>query len=220
VASLELDAEGVAGVTVKFSQFMDDLLLALVRYGESDRNDFIDPRDAAERAGLKYQPGHVREAVRTLEGRGLVRAHYTMGGGPDGGMGLTVTGEGLTRAEGIEDERKQQNASGQVPASDRVVTVNHNAPDYRATSDTLVQTIAAVKGDNEYANEDPEDREQRIAELEASQRLLQAERVDLDWVERLFLRTLRYLANKFADNAIGVVVGLLISHVLALFGMT
>lgn len=54
-----------------------------------------------------------------------------------------------------------------IPASDRVVSLDHNSAVYGEVISALESTIDAVRGSNEYATSDPDDHDQRTAELEA-----------------------------------------------------
>jgi hypothetical protein len=59
----------------------------------------------------------------------------------------------------IEDAGdEEEDAGDEVPASDRSVRLDHNAPEYHKASDALARTIEAVRGNNEYRATDPEDR--------------------------------------------------------------
>jgi hypothetical protein len=90
-----------------------------------------------------------------------------------------------------------------VPASDRTVLLDHNSADYIDTVQALDKVEQVVQQSNDY--QDGDDKEQRIAELGAGRRLLQAIRVRADVVVALLYRGLLYLAKKFADVAIGAV---------------
>jgi hypothetical protein len=106
-----------------------------------------------------------------------------------------------------------------VPASDRVVTLNHNAPEYKQATEVLPQIIELVRGDNEYGDADPEDKEQRLAELEAGGRLLKAPRARLEPIKALLLPALKYLAKKFADTTIGLLASKALAALLALLSL-
>jgi hypothetical protein len=60
-----------------------------------------------------------------------------------------------------------ESGSGAVPASDRVVGLDHNSPDYSAAMEAMEAAIKAVRESNTYREIDPEDQELRLAELEA-----------------------------------------------------
>jgi hypothetical protein len=64
------------------------------------------------------------------------------------------------------------------------------------------------------------DYEQRIAELESGHRLLKATRVRLDAIQEVLIKSLKWLAAKFADHVAGVLISLAITAVLALLGLS
>jgi hypothetical protein len=204
-------------VKPRFSQFSDDLLMAMVDAGQKMPGHYINPIAVAIAAKLSHMPGWVRQAVEALQSKGWVSAKFLATGQPDGQVMAIVTGRGVERAEKIEEERRQAaSAEDEVPASDRFVRIDHNSAGYKDADDALGQTLEAVRGSNEYRSSDPEDHEQRVAELEAGKRLLQAPRVDLGWLKAGLERTLTYIAKKFADQAIGKLAGAAIKFLLAL----
>jgi cell division protein ZapA (FtsZ GTPase activity inhibitor) len=90
-----------------------------------------------------------------------------------------------------------------VPASDRVVGLNHNAPDYVATVTALEHLIEVVRESNSYRESDPDDQDRRLAELEAGQRLIQSRWISVATLRAALWGTLGYLATKFIDVPIG-----------------
>jgi hypothetical protein len=80
------------------------------------------------------------------------------------------------------------------------VTLYHNAEHKQATQ-ALTQIIEAVRGNNEYGSAEPEEKEQRFAELEVGERLLKAPRISsrvLAWL----IATLRAILSQIWDEAI------------------
>lgn len=104
-----------------------------------------------------------------------------------------------------------------VPASDRVVRLDHNLATYRNVIDALTEIRKAVAETNDYPN--AEDKEQRIAELDASKVILGAKRVSLGALRALTIRCLQYLADKFAESVIATLVSAAIVALVALFGI-
>lgn len=90
-----------------------------------------------------------------------------------------------------------------APASDRVVSFNHNMPDYLAAASALEHLIDVVRESNSYREEDPQDQDRRLAELEAGQRLLRSKRISLQALRATLLSTLGYLAIQFVNAPIG-----------------
>jgi hypothetical protein len=90
-----------------------------------------------------------------------------------------------------------------TPASDRVVTLDHNQPAYGDTLAAIDQLIEVVRESNSYREADAADQERRVAELEAGRRLLSSRWVSVATVRAAFIGTLTYLTGKFADAPIG-----------------
>jgi hypothetical protein len=96
-----------------------------------------------------------------------------------------------------------QEAERLMKAAEQTVELDHGAPEYQRATSALGAVTEAVRQSNDYASSEPEDREQRLAELEAGNRLLKAGRVRLAALVAVLLPALMYLANKFVDAAIG-----------------
>lgn len=88
-----------------------------------------------------------------------------------------------------------------VPASDRVVPIDHNSAEYRNAEGTLAKLEEALEQTNDYP--DTEDKSQRVAEVSAARRLLRAARVRVEAIVAVILPPLKWLANHFAGGAIG-----------------
>jgi len=83
-----------------------------------------------------------------------------------------------------------------APASDRTVTFDHNSPDYIETVRAVEHVEQAIQQSNDYP--DQEDKEQRLAELSAGRRILQAVRARGEAIIAVLYRCLLYVAKKFA----------------------
>lgn len=90
-----------------------------------------------------------------------------------------------------------------IPASDRVVTLNHNSQEYRSAIVNLTDLREALNADNVYRAHNLEDHERRIADVEAAISLLQGQRVRAGAIRAVAYGTLIYLAEKFAEAPIG-----------------
>jgi hypothetical protein len=101
-----------------------------------------------------------------------------------------------------QNEMKEQN-SDTAPASDRTVTLDHNQPDYSAAMQSVDALEAAIREANDY--DDFEDNDQRIAEISAGRRLLQASRVRVAALINTIGTALKWLIEKFAAGIIGQV---------------
>ena len=66
-----------------------------------------------------------------------------------------------------------------IPASNRVVPINHNSPEYGDAVKALDDLEHTLKTANDFPGE-LEEKEQRIAEVRATKDLLEATRVRID----------------------------------------
>ncbi|UUX48886.1 hypothetical protein NUH88_15945 [Nisaea acidiphila] len=120
---------------------------------------------------------------------------------------IGVTDRGSLRATEIQAERvasgmlEEVESIGVVPASDRVVDLDHNSAAVAAVKEAVDDTLSAVKQSNEVGSEEPQEKERIEAELEAGQRLLKAKRVDLGKLVAVLFRVLRFIAERFFGSA-------------------
>jgi len=105
----------------------------------------------------------------------------------------------------------------EVPASDRVVTLDHNSERYQTTLKELDALTREIEVKNDY--EDVADKEERIAELSAGRRLLQSTRVRAAAVGAVLGPALMWLAQKFAGNLVGDLANSLWALIRSLIGL-
>jgi hypothetical protein len=87
-----------------------------------------------------------------------------------------------------------------VPAADRVVPLDHNSPSYREIVDDLERLENALRSSNEYSDET--EKGQRIAEVSASRRLLEAGQVRVEALVALLRPVIVQFTTKVKDNLI------------------
>ncbi|RUW52406.1 hypothetical protein EN851_31465 [Mesorhizobium sp. M8A.F.Ca.ET.208.01.1.1] len=102
-----------------------------------------------------------------------------------------------------------------VPASDRLVRLDHNQPEYLATIDAIAVAESAAVASNEIL---PEDRERIKFELDAGILLLKASSARIDAIEAVLIRALRWLSSNFAGAALGIAAEHALQVVLKLIG--
>jgi len=110
-------------------------------------------------------------------------------------------------------------AARTAPASDRIVSLDHNKPDYIDTMATLDRLIEAVRESNIYREQDAADQERRLSELEAGRHLLSSRWVSATTIKAAFWGTLGYLASKFIDAPIGEAASLVWTALKNLIGL-
>jgi len=101
----------------------------------------------------------------------------------------------------LRETERQQTFSPLIPATDRVVHLDHNSAAYEQAIEALEETEKVVSSANDY--EDSQDKEQRLAELSATRRLLASTRVRVGAVTAIAGPALAWLAEKFAGGIIG-----------------
>jgi hypothetical protein len=184
---------------------------------------------------LSYREGWLRQAIKSLEEYGYIKAMYFMAADEDLGMRVQLTGSGIEYAEELCNERgsdlyeeiEEQNVLSktiagpvelQVPASDRVVKINHNAPEYQKIVAGIETVTAAAKKNNSLKSAYPEDFEQRIAELEAGKRLIDAPQANAQLVYSSLTKALKWILEKIVDNVVAATITPLLLLIAAYFG--
>ncbi|MHC2462728.1 hypothetical protein [Bradyrhizobium embrapense] len=103
-----------------------------------------------------------------------------------------------------------------VPASDRSVRVDHNSADYTRAAQALDELEEAVRASNTF--DDPEEKEQREAEVSAARRLIKAVRVRLEPLAELLRPVLVQFGANLKDNLIKAAAAAASAALIALFG--
>jgi len=88
-----------------------------------------------------------------------------------------------------------------VPASDRIVTLDHYSSGYREAVAALETLENVLRGANDYP--DPEEKERVVAEVSATRRLFQSVKVRVGAVASLLSLPALYLVKEFAGTAVG-----------------
>jgi hypothetical protein len=88
-----------------------------------------------------------------------------------------------------------------VPASDRIVTIDHNTPDFRELIDALEKVQQSLRAINDY--DDPEEKEQVSAEIDAGRKLLEAPQTRIQALMATVGSALLWVAKRFADTVAG-----------------
>jgi hypothetical protein len=89
-----------------------------------------------------------------------------------------------------------------APASDRVVRLDHNKPEYKEAVESLDKLIKSINETNDYP--DIEEKEQRLAEVSAARRLLEATRVRVEALVSLLKPVVMQYAKGVKDNLITI----------------
>ncbi len=92
-----------------------------------------------------------------------------------------------------------------APASDRLVTLDHNSAEYRETIAALSELSEGVKKSNEFGElfVDPEDKVVVLSQIDNGIQLLRNKKVIPDVVKRVLEFPLRFIKEKMPDAALG-----------------
>lgn len=115
-----------------------------------------------------------------------------------------------------ELRRYLEQEASKIPAADRVVRIDHNSALYGEALQALENLEKALQEANDYP--DAEDKEQRIAEVSATRRLLESVRVRVAAVVTVISGGLSYLASHFVGSAIDTASHAVIEKLTTLFG--
>lgn len=107
-----------------------------------------------------------------------------------------------------------------LPASDRVVGIDHNSAEYNDAEKNLEALERAVGSNNILGSESLEERDRIVAEISAARRLLNATRVRLDALWALVVPALKWIASKIADNVVQIAITAVITALAALCGVS
>lgn len=106
-----------------------------------------------------------------------------------------------------------------APASDRIVTLDHNSAPYRELTTSLSRLEEHVRGLNDFPDS-AEERERILAELSAGGRLLAAARARVDGMVAVLLPALKWLGEKIADNLVSILVTAAMGAIALVLGIT
>lgn len=106
-----------------------------------------------------------------------------------------------------------------VPASDRIVNINHNSPEYKQVTQEIDILEKQVRSDNTFGAKNFEERDAIIAELQAIREILKSDHVRTSFLKPFAAGTLVYLAEKFANGPIEAMAKALWESLLILFGI-
>jgi hypothetical protein len=206
---------------MRYDEFVDALFLAIGRAADIAGVDrFIDAKRAATTRELRFPDGWLLEAAQDLDRKGWLHYSPTLGA-----VQVRLTGRGWDRYQDLidEDDLREDDAAAEstaVPASDRIVRLDHNSPAYLEADSKLSAMVAAVRANNEYAVTEPEDYEQTLAELESGQRLLKAPQVRLNAISTVLIDSLKKLAAKFGDAMLGALATVALAALAAYLGLS
>ena len=157
--------------------------------------------------GLEFFAREERRIFLTIEG---------LGGEDNSDLSLSILKIGITT---MPEKRADVSAPRDVPASNRIVTLDHNSAEYKEAVDAIDRLILAVDGDNEYGAEAPEEKHAIVSVLRSGRNLLSAAQVRVSAVRAILLSAIQYVADNFTKGAVAALGATAIAAVLKLIGV-
>lgn len=105
---------------------------------------------------------------------------------------------------------------GSIPASDRIVKRSDNEDNWASAIAGAEELREALATANDHGELDDDEYEQKLSEVRALQIILDAPQVQWEVLDQLATNTVKYLASKFADNAIGLAATGLLGYLVTL----
>ncbi len=109
--------------------------------------------------------------------------------------------------------------SADVPAAERIVTVDHNSQSYKDAEFNLGSLERTVQTSNVLGADSPQEQDRVVAEISAARRLLNAARVRLEALWVVLVPSLKWISSKIADTSVQIVIGSIIAALAAMFGV-
>lgn len=112
----------------------------------SDENEYFYPSEIRALCGDKFSTIFVRKIIADLVLEKYLHSYYYE---EDNEHGYTITSKGISFAERVlSREAAEEGGMVVIPASDRIVPINHNNPDDQAVIDGVEGAVEAVRQSN------------------------------------------------------------------------
>ena len=154
------------------------------------------------------------EALRNLTNQEDITDAEENGSGPDREVSVEVPAEAAS-AWG--------SSWGGAPASDRVVPLSHNSPDFKEAVKTLDDLIREFREDHSFGNSPPPERDRVLGELEAGRDYIKNQakhngEVRFGAIREFLIEPLNWIAKTFGKEALAALAKEVIKLLIKLFG--
>lgn len=107
----------------------------------------------------------------------------------------------------------------EVPASDRVISLNHNSRDLSQIFADIENLEEALRGHNARDQAEIDERDRLAAEVASARILMSQNQINISYVYTFVYSTLAFIVNKFTDSLISSLSQPLIEKFIAYFGL-
>lgn len=105
-----------------------------------------------------------------------------------------------------------------APASDRLVTLDHNSSEYKEATSALDKAIEEFRKDHRLDNELGPEKPALLQTLEAGRRLLDDTKIKADIAITLLVEPLKLVAKRYESELVGALAAGAVTVILALLG--
>lgn len=184
-----------------FTHFREILLIELARKDHDSGPGYYDLQDIADESGIKYKEGWVSKAAYFFRDHGFINEAFSLGGGSDGNLDASLTAEGLEEAERLGFSSSDESGDERfIPASDRVVSLDHNSTEYVEAIDKLELLTREFEADETLSNELGPERNGLVKVLKGARDLLDDYQIGLQLYVGVVIRPLERLKEIAAEH--------------------
>ncbi len=213
--SVSTPRDSYSGIQTSFEQFLDLILIGIGdraadhvdEYGNKLLYDGRAPlysiKKIADDEGFLYPSEWIEAALSTMEHRQWTMHDTDKDDPNEDGFRVYLDPAGYERATLLVEKYYGASDQNVIPASDRLVTINHNSEAYLDLDHSLIRLINLVETSNSYREKDSIDQQQKLAELKALSELLKAPRVSPSKIQILAGAAFGFLIEQFAGAPIG-----------------
>lgn len=210
----------------RFTEFRDALIIALYEKSSKEGLIVFKLKELADECNIRYRDGWIDEVSNFLNNHGYALVRKSMLG--DENAVAKLNASGLEYAEKLIAEAESEDNAPDVeplfeiagssdtvtdddgiplvtvPASDRIVKLDHNRREYRETIAALSELSEEAKKSNEFGElfVDPEDKVVVLSQIDTGTQLLRNKKVIPDVVKRVLEYPLRFIKEKMPDAAL------------------
>lgn len=200
----------------RFTEFRDQLIRKLYERRNENGYELVGLKELAEENNLQFREGWIFDVEDFLDTHGYALVTKTSGG--EDQCSARLNADGMEYAESLIERLEPETSVdtvSQIPASDRVVRLDHNNPEYVETLKTLDQTIQEFENDHNLDNEFGREKNALLATIKAGRVLLEDVLVNVQIGFALLVLPLRRVVAKYDEAIVGGTVGAVAATALA-----
>lgn len=220
----------VDGQPINFTQFRDQLLIALAKEEERESGvDFFDLVFVADKHKLQYKDGWVSKAAVGFKDFGYIQDSFSHGSEESSGWEARLTGHGLAAVEALEAPEAAPNlteslfdhdgiddiaADGVDGADDswEPLKIDRRSQEYEQAVEVIEEALGVIEGNNGYATSVPEERGQIVWSIKEGLRAIKENLPSYAQVQSMVVQPLRFVSKKFAETAMGEIAKKALGH--------